>query len=41
MPVNFTFRFGGISRVSPLKPIFLSLGGLWWTMNFPNPFILR
>ena len=20
---------------------FLSLGGLWWTMNFPNPFILR
>jgi len=34
-------RFGGISRVSPLKPIFLSLTGLWRTENFPNPFSLR
>ena len=38
---NFTFRFGGISRVSPLKPIFLLFAGLCRTACFPNPFSLR
>jgi hypothetical protein len=39
--MNITYRFGGISRVSPLKTIFLLLDGLWRTVNFPNPFSLK